>query len=89
MFEEKTVLNSVTVDELNSGFVSALFNHQVLKDGVVISSENHRVTLAPDADINAVFDVVAMDLANRGKPPIQAGDIATVKSYCELARAGA
>ena len=73
MINKKTVLNERTID--SSGVIFIKFCKEIIEDGVVIASENHRCTIEPGMDTEQILNSVNLDIYENNKlPPIQEND---------------
>lgn len=83
MISKRTVVKDVTVTE--AGTLEVRMEKQVVEDGVVISKEYHRTTVAPDTDAGDQMAVVNLHLKAMGCVKVEDHEIDRVKRFAQIA----
>lgn len=78
MIEQKTILNRGEIDFENNVF-GIRFAKIVVKDGVEIAREWHRVSLEPTADLDKAMTAVNAHLDSMGEATVEATEIDRVR----------
>ena len=79
MITKQTVVDQIEITR--NGALQIRIALELVEDGAVLSNKWHRTAVEPGGDVGAQIAAVNEHLAQMGKQPVNAADIAKIKAH--------